>query len=53
MLPIPAIDMMHNIGEKPDNDAEMWCTIPRSDPMTKAGFQKCKLMPSKPIIKSE
>jgi len=42
LLPPPAEDMINDIREKSDVDAEMPCSNPRGFPTTKTGFQKFK-----------
>jgi len=51
ILPPPAEDMIDNTGEKSDNDAEMWCPIPRCFPTTKIGFQTFRWKHQSSIIR--
>jgi len=53
ILPPLAEDMIEDIEEEPDDDAEMQCRNPGSFPVTKRGFQKFERMLQKQIIRQQ
>ena len=51
--PPPADDMIDDIGQESDDDAEMWPTNQTSFPTTKRGFQKFKCKLQKRITRQQ
>jgi len=51
--PPPAKDMIDDIGEELDDDAEMWCPNPRLFPTTKTGFQKLERKLQNVIVRQQ
>ena len=49
----PAEDMIDDKGDKSDDDAEKWCSNPRSFLATKTGFQKFRMKHPRRIIRQQ
>jgi len=53
MLPPPAKDMIDDMGEELNDDAETWHPNPRCIPTTKTGFQKSEWKLQKRTVREQ